>query len=314
MRVVVLGSGTLAQLRASILAADTRVEWLGIGSSRTDWAQQAASRTGASRSGTVDEMLAAAPDALVIASASARHAQQIRACLPMEVPLFCEKPIATSLEEAALVAEQAVGAGVPLQVGFQRRFDPGLRELRSSIASGALGTLFSITLTSHDAYPPSEAFAADSGGMFADLHVHDFDLARWLSGDEVEEVFTVAARRGPAEYLDALGDVDTSAIALRMRTGLPIVIRGARQDPAGYTMRSEVVTSKRSVVVGLERYADYRERFRDALVAETRAFLDLAAGQCANPCPGHECVEALRVAAAAELSHTERRTVSLSPS
>jgi myo-inositol 2-dehydrogenase / D-chiro-inositol 1-dehydrogenase len=206
-------------------------------------------------------MLDAAPDAVVVASASARHAEHISACLPLQVPLFCEKPIATTLDEAVNVVEQTRRAGVELQVGFQRRFDPRLRELRSSVASGALGELYSITLASHDADPPSEAFAAECGGMFVDLHVHDFDVARWVSGEEVEEVFTVAARRGPSAYLDALGDVDTTAILLRMRSGLPVLIRGTRQDPAGYMMRTEVVAASRSATSGTERYSDYRERF-----------------------------------------------------
>jgi predicted dehydrogenase len=139
--------------------------------------------------------------------------------VPIGLPLFCEKPIATTLDDAVSVVQATQRAGVPLQVGFQRRFDPGFHELRASITSRDLGALYSITLTSHDATPPSKAFAAESGGMFLDLRVHDFDLVRWLTGDEVAEAFTGPARRGPADYLDALGDVDTTAeCAARNRT------------------------------------------------------------------------------------------------
>ena len=311
MRIVVLGSGTIARLRASALVADGRVSWLGIAGSRSGWAQEAVTKTGASAAGTMVEMLAASPDAIVIASATSSHADHIRACLPLHVPLFCEKPIASTLEDAVRLVAETESVGVALQVGFDRRFDPALVPLRSAITSGALGALHSITLTSHDRDPPSEAFAAVCGGMFLDLHIHDFDLARWLTGGEVQDVTAVAARRGPSEFLDALGDVDTTALVFRMRDGLPVMARGSRQDPAGYMMRTEVVAAARSVTVTDKHYADYRERFHDALLAKTSAFLDVVAGVRPNPCRGEECIQAMRVAVAAELSNRERRTVFL---
>ncbi len=309
MRIVVLGSGKIARLHASALAADPRVTWLGIGSSRAEWGRDAAAQAGADAVGTVTEMLAASPDAVVIASATARHAQDIRASLGLRVPLFCEKPIAGTLEDAEALVEEAERAGVPLQVGFDRRFDPDLMRLRAAIAGGELGALQSVTLTSHDRDPPSEAFAAVSGSMFLDLHIHDFDLARWLTGEEAADVVTVSARRGPCEFLDALGDVDTTATVLRMSDGLPVTIRGSRQDTAGYLMRAEVVGGVGSITIGDERYADYRERFHDALVAQMSAFLDLVAGGRPNPCPGRECLAAMRIAIAAECSHRQRRVV-----
>lgn len=311
MRVVVLGSGTIARLHARTLVADSRVSWLGIASSRADWASEAAAEAGADATGSVAEMLAASPDAVVIASATERHGDHIRACLALGVPLFCEKPIAGGLDEASALVEATERAGVTLQVGFDRRFDPELQALRSAIASGQLGHLQSITLTSHDREPPNEVFASASGGLFLDLHIHDFDLARWLTGEEVEEVFAVGARRGPAAFLDGLGDVDTAAIVLRMRDGLPVVVRGSRQDQAGYMMRTEVVADHGSVTVGDQRYGDYRERFQDALVDELRAFVDVVAGTGENPCPGSECVEAMRIALAAERSHRERQVAGL---
>lgn len=302
MRIALLGSGRLALQRAAALLADPRVDWLGIGSGRTDWGPAAARALGASTGDSVAAILAQAPDAVLIASATTDHAEQIRECLGLGVPIFCEKPIALDLADATALVADIDRAGVPFQVGFDRRFDPGLTDLRRAIRDGETGELQSITLTSHDRDPPGEAFAAACGGMFLDLHVHDFDLARWLSGEEVRDVVTIGARRGSATFLDDLGDVDTTAILLRMASGLPVVIRGAREDPAGYLMRAEVVGTRRSITVGDVRYADYRERFAAALAAETVAFLDLVAGTGPNHCPGRECVVAIHVALAAERS------------
>lgn len=309
MRVLVLGSGKIARLRASILTQDQRVNWVGVASQSAERAHEAAAVSGASASGTIQAMLEQEPDAILIASATARHAEDIRACLPLRLPLFCEKPIGSNVTEAAALAVETDAAGVSLQVGFDRRFDPGLAELRAAVQAGELGELQSLALTSHDRDPPGEAFAAASGGMFLDLHIHDFDLARWLTGQEVAEVTSVGSRRGPCTFLDGLGDVDTTAIVLRMADGLPVTIRGSRQDQAGYMMRTELVAGARSATIADRRYADYRERFSDALVAETHAFVEFAGGARPNPCPSQECVTAMQVALAAELSNSERRTV-----
>lgn len=311
MRVVVIGTGKLARLRAATLVANEHVSWLGIASASQERALDAAALTGASAGGTVERMLAEAPDAVLIASATARHAEDVRACLALRRPVFCEKPIASTVGEAADLVAELTASGVELQVGFDRRFDPALSGLRTTIVSGQLGALQSLALTSHDRDPPGQDFAAASGGMFLDLHIHDFDLARWLTGEEVADVTSVAARRGPCEFLDALGDVDTTAIVLRMADGLPVTIRGSRQDRAGYMMRTELVASTGSATVTDGRYADYRERFTAALVAETHAFVEFAAGRLANPCPASECVAAMLVAAAAQRSSAERRTVSV---
>ncbi|NKQ55020.1 Gfo/Idh/MocA family oxidoreductase [Amycolatopsis sp. K13G38] len=305
-----LGTGTLARFRIEGLRRDARVEWVGIGSARGRSAKEFAVQVGADAAGSVEEMLDAGPGAVVVASTSTSHAAQLWAALKLGVPILCEKPIATNLADSQAIVRASEDAGVQLQVGLQRRFDAELVRAREKVAQGALGELYSIRLVSHDRTPPAPRFAATNGGMFCDLHVHDFDLARWLSGREIQDVFAVAGVRTEYHYLGELRDVDTTAIVLRMDDGLPVSISGSRHDCGGYQMRAEILGSKGALVLGADRFVDYRQRFRQAFTDQLSAFLDVVAEKRGNPCPGREGLAAERAVAAAQRSHRERRVVS----
>jgi len=311
MRVAVLGTGRIGAYRAGWLRAHPDVEEVLVGSIRA---------------GTVESALDARPDAVVISSATPDHPAQIRACAARELPMLCEKPIALTLRKT----RDALDAGGDLlQVSFQRRFDPGFAEARRLVAEGALGTLYSVRMCAYDHEPSPEHFIPSSGGIFRDLHIHDFDVARWLTGSEVDRVYAVGAVRRWERFAQH-GDVDTSAILLTMADGLPVVITGSRHDPRGYDFRVELLASDDSIAVGLDErtplksveaqaptlgarpYEGFLDRFAAAFDAELRAWLEFVRGERGNPCPGAEALHALRVAVACDRSRAQGRVVAMS--
>jgi myo-inositol 2-dehydrogenase / D-chiro-inositol 1-dehydrogenase len=331
MKVAVLGTGSLARFRAQAILADPRVDWLGIASTDRERAARAAAEVAADTSGTTGEILRLSPDAVVVSSSTADHPAQLSACIELGLPVLCEKPLAATLTASQAAVSAADRAGVTLQVGFQRRFDAGFAAAFRRVRTGQIGNLYSLRLTSHDHQPPPERYLPGRGSVFRDLHVHDFDLARWLTGDEVEEVTAIGASRSSYKHLASHGDPDVTGILLRMRSGIPVQVSGAQHDPVGHDVRAELFGSQDSLAVGFDprialtrlpgesgdeptpsRYTSFLDRFEQAFREETEAFLDVAAGQRANPCPGAEAVESLRIAIAAEQSYREHRTFRVS--
>ena len=186
------------------------------------------------------------------------------------------------------------------------------------IDNGNLGTLYSLTMTSHDHTPSAREFIAGSGGIFRDLHVHDFDLVRWLTGSEVETVMATKSVREHRDYAD-FDDADVSAIHAVTVGGVPVLITGTRHDALGHDVRLEAFGSLDSVSAGLnartplrtmerdlplnvDPYTGFVDRFRDAFRNETHSFVSLALGEIANPCPPDAALESLRLAIACEQS------------
>ena len=310
MRVAVLGTGRIGAYRADWLRAHPDIEEVLVGSIRA---------------GTVDSVLDAGPDAAVISSATPDHPAQIRACAERGLPMLCEKPIALTLR----ATRDALDAGGDrLQVSFQRRFDPGFAEARRLVADGTLGTLYCVTMHAYDHEPSPEHFIAGSGGIFRDLHIHDFDIARWLTGVGVDRVYATGTVR-KWERFARHGDVDTSAILLTMADGTPVVITGSRHDPRGHDFRLEVLASNDSIAVGLDDrtplrsveasapaigirpYDGFLDRFAAAFDAEMRAWLEFVRGERENPSPGIAALHALRVAVACDRSRAEGRVVAI---
>jgi myo-inositol 2-dehydrogenase/D-chiro-inositol 1-dehydrogenase len=328
MKVGLLGAGRIGSLHAGLLSERPEVEALVVGDLDAGRAEALAGELGAGH-GTIEEVLDSGLDAVVIAASTSAHADLIRAAVDAGIPAFCEKPIALDHEETLDVVEKVEAAGAVLQMGFQRRFDAGYVEAKRRIDEGLLGTLYSIRLATHDPEPPHEGYIPTSGGIFRDLHIHDFDVLRWLTGGEVEEVYATGSVRKFGVF-GKYGDVDTSAALLRMEDGVVALLTGGRHDPLGYDVRAEIFGSGDSVAVGLDertplrsvepgvpfsedgRYPNFQVRFEQAYRAELEHFLRLARGEAENPCTGREALEALRVALAADLSLAQRRPVSLS--
>lgn len=319
MKVGVLGTGRMGELHAGTLAAHPRVDEVLIGSRSRDRAASLAKRVGGSY-GTIDGVIDSDIDAVVITTATSEHAGQIESAMEAGLPVFCEKPLAMTLEQTAALVELVESSGLPLQVGFQRRFDAGYKEAKRLIDAGDLGTIYCMRVASHDHEPPPRAadFIPASGGLFRDVHVHDFDAVRWLTGGEVEQVF---ARAAVLEYevFAEHGDFDNAATLLQMSTGAMVTITGGRRNPLGYDVRHEVLGSRDSISIGLgERtpvrsvepgaeppdhpFQSFLVRFEQAYRAEIRHFVEVVLGRAENPCTAQDSLKALRVAEAAELS------------
>jgi myo-inositol 2-dehydrogenase/D-chiro-inositol 1-dehydrogenase len=188
-------------------------------------------------------------EAVLIFSPSTLHADQIIAAAKSGKHIFCEKPIALDPERIRQALAAVSTAKVKLQIGFNRRFDPDFRRLREAVSSGESGRLYQIKITARDPALPPIDYVKTSGGMFLDMTVHDFDMVRYLSGSEVEEVFaTGAAMIDPA--IGEAGDIDTAVTTLKLKNGALAVIDNSRQAVYGYDQRIEVFGSKGSILAG----------------------------------------------------------------
>ncbi|HLH69975.1 MAG TPA: Gfo/Idh/MocA family oxidoreductase [Candidatus Dormibacteraeota bacterium] len=317
MRISVLGAGRIGVRRAELLAAMPEVHEVVLGNRSLARAEAVAERVPKVRALTLEAALAEPVDAAVVCLASSEHLPALRRLLPRGLPVLCEKPLGMTLaetEEAIALAEQ--GRGV--QVGFQRRFDPGYRAARELVGAGRLGTLYSISMVSLDHELTPEGFIPSSGGIFRDLLIHDFDVARWLTGHEITTVTAYTTVRVD-ERFRRHHDADTALVLGVMEDGLPLVIRASRHDPVGHDVRMEVLGSRDSVAVGWSSktpvrsldpdgarpdhpYTSFLERFDAAFRAETEAFVRFAQGEDANPCPPESSLRALQVALACERS------------
>ena len=333
MRVVVVGAGRMGVIRAEDLAADGRVDDIVVTNRNPARAEELAARVGG-RTSPWGEWPEA--DAYAVTTATDTHMELLQQLAPLGRPLLVEKPLAMTLEETDQLI--AMSNDVTMQIGFQRRFDTGIRRIKDAIESGRLGVLYTMTLVAHDKTPGSPDYIAGSGGTFRDMLVHDLDLARWLSDAEISTVYATGAVRNHPDYA-AADDHDVVAVHLTMANGVPVLISGTRHDPAGHDIRMEAFGSLDSVSAGLDHrtpirvaeagdepayvetyftgreadpYRGFMDRFRVAFAAETSAFVDVVRAERDNPCPPDASRAALAAAIACEVSAREGRAVSMS--
>lgn len=328
MRIAVLGTGRLGSFRARVLGELPAVEKVIIGNRTVERAEELAQEIGGAAC-SIDEAIDVRPDAVFVSLATELHADLLHRCIDAGLTIFCEKPVAPTLAETEAVIRHAREAGVEIQVAFQRRQDPDYRRAYEEISGGRVGTLYNMRITAHDAEPAPEEFIELSGGTYRDLHIHDFDLARWLTGLEVETVYALGSVRGFGRYARH-GDVDNVAILMTMSDGLPVLVTGTRHNPRGHDFHLEVFGSGDSISVGDDSlsqpcsvepgapepkkgpYGDFIERFEDCLRGETVVFTEFVGGGSENPCPPESSLEALRVAIACEVSDRQGRPVRVS--
>jgi myo-inositol 2-dehydrogenase / D-chiro-inositol 1-dehydrogenase len=266
-----------------------------------------------------------AVDAVVIATPTTTHASLIEAALRAGKSVWTEKPIAQDLRETARIVDLWRETGIPVQVGFMRRFDPGYERAKALIDAGELGRIEQFRASSRDTNPPPLEFLLTCGGSFLDMAVHDLDLARFLVG-EVEEVHAWASVLFDDRFAKA-DDWDTSIAILKFRNGALGVVETARHSAWGYDIRAEVAGAVSKVVVDggqktpathMRRvahegdlYQDFWDRFDVAYRRELEAFFaDLAAGRMPKPGPD-DALETLRLAVACTRSWREGRPVRL---
>ena len=266
-------------------------------------------------------------DAVLICSSTDTHAQMIIEAAQAGKHIFCEKPVDLSVEkiEAALSAVKA--AGVKLQVGFNRRFDHNFRKVKELIDAGKVGDLHIVKITSRDPAPPPAEYVKVSGGMFLDMTIHDFDMARYLTGSEVEEVYVSAAVLVDPAIGEA-GDVDTAVVTLKFKSGAICVIDNSRKAAYGYDQRVEVFGSKGKVEVSNDTpssavlsteegvFSDkplyfFLERYMDSFVTEMKEFMDAIVNDKETPVTGIDGLKPVLIGLAAKQSVAEGRPIKL---
>jgi myo-inositol 2-dehydrogenase/D-chiro-inositol 1-dehydrogenase len=318
----------MGRLHARLLAAQEPVGELLVADAVPGRAQEAAAELDATSVSDVDAAIGRA-DAIVIVTNTETHAELVRKGIARGIPVFCEKPLAATLEETVDLVRLVDSSRIQLQVGFMRRFDPAYRAARQLVESGALGTIYQVRMTAHDHEPPPEEYIPTSGGWFRDSAIHDFDAIRWMTGSEVDEVYSVGGVRG-YPFFAKYNDVDTAVATLRMADGTLGVLAGGRHNPRGYDIRMEVLGSRDNVVMGLGPHAPVRslepgapppqapewpsflQRFEEAYRAELLEFLRVALGERETPCTARDGLEAMRVSVAATRSLHDHRPVKLS--
>jgi len=327
VKIAILGVGRLGAFHAKVLHDLKSVDELRINDADSARAAALAKELGAKHAASIDDAFAGA-DAVVIVTPTGTHTDLIRRSLDHGLAVFCEKPIALDLESTQRIVDHVERTKGRVQIGFQRRFDAGFQEARRRVGAGALGTVYSFHMTSRDAVPPPDAYAETSGGQFVDQLIHDFDVTRWMFGDEVEEIYATGSTLGFPQYAK-WGDVATSGAVLRLRGGAVGLLEAARHNEAGYDIRVEVYGAKDTIAVGLDprtpmssverdgpkmknpAYPTFFVRFDAAYRAELAHFLRFARGEAENPCTVRDGMEALRIALAARRSLNEHRPVAL---
>lgn len=243
VRIGVIGVGRIGSLHADLLARrvpGAEVTW--INDAHVPAAQAVAARLQVT-AGSIEDVLSA-PDvnAVAICTSTDTHADLIVAAAEAGKAIFCEKPVSLDLAEVDRALAAVEAAGVPFQIGFNRRFDPAHAAVARAVAEGEVGEVQMIRVTSRDPAPPPIEYVRTSGGIFLDMTIHDFDMARFIAQSEVVEVYARGAVRVNPEFGDA-GDVDTAVIVLEHSSGCLTTIDNSRQAVYGYDQRVEVFGS-----------------------------------------------------------------------
>jgi myo-inositol 2-dehydrogenase/D-chiro-inositol 1-dehydrogenase len=229
-------------------------------------------------------------DAVVICSSTDTHAQIISEAAAAGKHIFCEKPLALEMEKIDPVLETVQKAGVKLMIGFHRRFDPSFKKAKELVTKGAIGTPQLVRISSRDTLPPTAEFVKRSGGLFLDMTIHDFDMARYLVGEEVAELLATGNCLVDP-MIGELGDLDTAVVLFKYQSGALGSIDNSRKAVYGYDQRIEVFGSEGSVIVGNKTPTEvlinrassvekdkplffFLERYQDSYLAEMNHFIN----------------------------------------
>jgi myo-inositol 2-dehydrogenase / D-chiro-inositol 1-dehydrogenase len=325
-----IGAGRIGRVHAETIAFRTpEANLAAVADPNLVAARDLAGRCGVAHAVADPEELLDNPaiDAVLICSSTDTHSDLIVKAARARKHIFCEKPIDHSLDKIDGALAEVRRAGVKLQIGFNRRFDANFERVQRAIAGGEIGTAHLLHIISRDPGPPPISYIKVSGGMFLDMTIHDFDMARFLIGSEVREVFTAAdVRVDPA--IGAAGDVDTAVIVLRFMNGTIGVIDNCRKAPFGYDQRVEVLGSNgaaasgncypNQVVISTSESVRrdlplnfFVERYLDSYGKELRAFVAAVLNDTATPVTGMDGRAPVVMALAARKSYEEHRPVEL---
>jgi myo-inositol 2-dehydrogenase/D-chiro-inositol 1-dehydrogenase len=324
LNIAVIGAGRIGRIHAANIAANPAASLGGVADVDIAAAEALARSCGA-HAAMLEEAFAA--DAVLIASPTPTHADYIERAAASGRAIFCEKPIDLSAERVRACLQAVQRAGVPLMVGFNRRFDPHFLALKRRLDSGEIGSLELLTIISRDPAPPPPAYVASSGGLFRDMMIHDLDMARFLLGEEPVEVHAAASCLVDAA-IGAAGDVDTAVVTLRTASGRLCQISNSRRATYGYDQRIEAhgakgllragnVTATTVELANADGFASdpalpfFLERYAAAYRAELDAFIAAVTHRTVPLPNGDDGLRALLLADAATESARTGATIRL---
>ncbi len=290
IRFALLGCGRIGAMHAGNLAKAEGGQLAVVYDPAEAAARAVADRYGCTVAASAEEALRGI-DAVLIATSTPTHADLIERAARAGKAILCEKPIDLSLKRVQQCRKAIDGFDVPIQIGFNRRFDPGHRAAREARAAGRIGTLEQVIITSRDPGMPPRAYVAASGGIFRDMTIHDFDLARFMLGDEPVEVFATGSALVDPTIGPEFGDKDSVMVVMRTADGKLCHINNSRRASFGYDQRVELFGSEGMLISDnrkpheLKRYGAeatgaaepylnfFIERYREAFEAEIAAFV-----------------------------------------
>jgi myo-inositol 2-dehydrogenase/D-chiro-inositol 1-dehydrogenase len=326
-RIALIGAGRIGRIHAANVAAHPELELAYV----IDPIADAAASLAASFGGRTADLASALADAsvsgVIVASSTDTHLDFSLRAAGAGKRVFCEKPVDLDLARAEAAAPQFAAAKGRVLLAFNRRFDPHFRSLKAKLDAGAIGELETLHITSHDPAPPPAGYIPVSGGLFKDMAIHDFDMARWLLGEEPREVFATGACLIDPE-IGKLGDIDTAKTVLRTASGRLCVISNSRRSGYGYDQRIEAFGSRGALRAGnvvesttetwSERGAQadafqnfFLDRYAEAYQREMAHFADMLARGAEAQIGYSDGVAALALATAAQRSHETGAPVSL---
>ena len=326
---LLLGAGRIGQVHAKNVVARKDARLYGVVDVHGPAAAALAEATGARVFDHADAALAdPAVDAVMICTSTDTHVEMILKAARARKPIFCEKPVDLDIAKVNTCLAEVKQHGVPLLMGFNRRFDPSFRALRERLKAGELGEVESVKITSRDPQPPPPAYVKVSGGLFRDMMIHDLDMARYLLPEEPSQVFATGSVLVDKAIGEA-GDVDTAMVILRTRSGRLAHIDNSRRAAYGYDQRVEAFGQKGMLqahnptptagvaTTGTGQQSDkpfhfVLERYASAYQAELDHFLEVLAGKAAPLVSGEDGRKALVLADAANESLRTGKLVEVS--
>ena len=249
VKIAVLGCGRIGRMHADNIAAHQRAELAGVFDIHQPSSAEIAAKHGVREFASADEAFASADvDAVLIATSTPTHVDYIGQGVKAGKAILCEKPIDLSLDRVNELKKRIAGTGVPIMLGFVRRFDQGHAAARDAMLNGEIGDLHQVIITSRDPGMAPDAYIEVSGGIFRDMTIHDLDLARFMLGEDVTSVSAQGSRMVDPALMERCGDFDTVVVTLMTESGKQAIITNSRQAVYGYDQRVELFGSKGMVI------------------------------------------------------------------
>ena len=329
VKLAVIGAGRIGQIHATNAARNPNVQLVGVADAIPAAAQKLAGTLGTRVVDVAQIFADPGVDAVLIGSSTDTHADLIQRSAAAGKHIFCEKPVDLDLARARECEKAVRASGKVCLIGFQRRFDPTFAALKARIEQGEIGTLEALSVISRDPGAPPVEYLQRSGGIFKDMLIHDFDIFRWILGEEAETVYATASALTDPAIATQAQDADTTAVTLRTVTGKLAQIHTSRRAAYGYDQRFEVLGSKGMLQAGNHRPTEviasgpyvvsidkpehfFLQRYEKAYRNELDHFVAVLGGQEKLRVGIEDGVKALELADAATTSWKEGRIVRLS--